>query len=593
MHRTHTCWELDKSFVWKTVTLAGWVQKRRDLGWMIFIDLRDRYWITQITLDPQRVDEAIMKAASEVTHERVIKIEWEVVARPDSMINSDMATGEVELVATTLEVLNRSKELPFMIVDDPSTSEEQRMKHRYIDLRRNPVLENIKLRARLNKFTRDRYTQEWFLEVQTPIFTVSSPEWSRDYLVPSRVNPGKFYALPQAPQQYKQLLMVGWVDKYFQIAPCFRDEDPRSDRAMCEFYQVDLEMSFVEQEDVMAVLQWYSLAVAKEFAPQKKRTFGDDFPRISYRDAMDYYGIDRPDLRFDMKIADLTETFSHSGFGVFKNSIADGGIVRAITLKWQSMTRKELDAVTDVAKRAWAWWLAYLIFEEEGIRSPILKFLSEKELADVAEKTGAVTWDIVFFGAWSYDLVCKVLHTVRIYLRDLYELVDKNELAFCFVVDFPFFEVDEETGEFEFGHNPFSRVVWGVEALESLPIHEIMTNQYDVVLNWYEIWWWSIRNHETEVLLKVFEKVWRDEQEVKERFGALYEAFQYGCPPHGGCAFGFDRFMMVLADEPNIRECYAFPKSWRAEDTMMWAPAVIDDAEQLKELSITVTEATD
>lgn len=589
MLRTHTCGALRKEHSWQQVTLAGRVDSLRDMWGLIFIALRDRYGVTQLSYNPSDDAGILSDLLSWLKNEYCIQVTGVVASRPDGQANDSMDTGEIEIQISSLEVLNTCKELPYAIVDEPATSESTRMKYRYLDLRRKPVLDNIKFKAKMMHFTRNWFADEGFLDVQTPIFTVSSPEWSRDYLIPSRVNPGKFYALPQSPQQYKQLLMIGGVDKYFQIAPCFRDEDPRADRAMCEFYQVDIEMSFVEQEDVLDLLKAYSLDVAKHMTPHKTLKFGDEFPRISYHDAMNQYGIDRPDLRFGMKIVDVSELVKDSEFGVFSWTIKDWGVVRAIKLEWQTMTRKEIDAVTKIAKQAGAWGLAYMIFEDGWVRSPIAKFFSASELTALQDALDAQEGDMIFFGAWTIALVCKVLHKVRMHCRDTYDLVDDNELAFCFVVDFPFFEYDESNDSRDFGHNPFSHVVWWQDALENQPIGEIMTNQYDVILNGFEIGGWSIRNRDPEVLVKAFEKVGYDESEVKVRFGTMYEAMQYGCPPHGGCAFGFDRLMMILADEHNIREVYAFPKSGKAEDVMMWAPSFVPQ-ELLEEANIVVAE---
>ena len=470
-----------------------------------------------------------------------------------------MATGAIELHVTSLEVLSKSKTLPYALIDEPATSEETRMKYRYLDLRRRKVLKNIEFRAKMNHFTRNRFTEQGFLEVQTPLFTVSSPEGARDYLIPSRVNPGQFYALPQAPQQYKQLLMMGGIDKYFQIAPCFRDEDPRADRAMCEFYQVDLEMTFVDQADVLKVLSEYALNVAKTMVPNK--IVESEIVHLTYQDAMDRYGCDKPDLRFGMEIVDLTSELTHTEFGVFKNAIANGGVVRAIKLEQQSMSRKELDELTEIAKRAGAGGLAYLIYETDEIKGPVAKFFSAEEMKVISDKLQAKSGDIIFFAADKRLRVCKVLDKIRLFLRGKYHLADDNKLAFCFVVDFPLYEYDEDKDSRDFGHNPFSHVVGGLDALDTDDLSTVKTNQYDMVLNGFELGSGSIRNYLPEVMVKVFEKVGLSEADVKNKFGAMYEAFQYGCPPHGGFAFGFDRFMMILLDEPNIRECYAFPKS--------------------------------
>lgn len=572
------------------------------MGGLTFLTLRDRYGVTQVSCDPTVIGEELAGIAASCRNEYVVKVEWAVIARPDTMINTDMSTWAIELIPSSIQIMSKAKELPFQIIDNPSTSEEQRMKYRYLDLRRKPVLDNMKFRSHMMHWTRNWFVEQWFLEVQTPIFTVSSPEWSRDYVIPSRVNPGKFYALPQSPQQYKQLLMMWGIDKYFQIAPCFRDEDPRSDRAMCEFYQIDLEMSFVEQEDVLQVLKSYTLEAIQALTPHKTLKYGQELPRLSYQQAMDEYGIDRPDLRFGMKIVDLTAAVADCEFWVFSTTIAGGGYVRAIRLEWQHMSRKEIDTLTAVAKQAGAGGIPYLfvddsdwsewvdLWDARAVRSPIAKFFSAEELKAIVDQMWASAGDMVFFAVGSFVSVCKVLDKLRTTLRDQYKLVDDNELALCFVIDFPFFEWDEqEDGSMksDFWHNPFSEVVGGKQSLEELPMGQIMTHQYDIICNGYEIGGGSIRNNDPEVLLAAFAKVGYDESDVKTKFGTMYEAFQYGCPPHGGCAFGFDRLMMILCDEPNIRETYAFPKSGRAEDAMMQAPSRLDD-EQLKELSIKV-----
>lgn len=518
-----------------------------------------------------------------------------------------MDTGEIEVLLETIEVLWKAKELPFSIVDDPKTSEETRFKHRYLDLRRRPVLDNVLYRARMNQFTRNRFADQWFIEVQTPLFTVSSPEWARDYLIPSRVNPGQFYALPQAPQQYKQLLMIGWVDKYFQIAPCFRDEDPRADRHSCEFYQIDVEMSFVEQDDVHAVAQGYiktlipTLSDKTIITPVERLPFlaeallpGSDplFPKIPYMIAMDLFWSDKPDLRFDCHLVDVTELFVHSEATFIATPLSQWAKFKAIRLEGQLPTRKELDAMTEVAKQAGAWWLPYLQLDAEGLRGSIAKFVDEATLGELSQKTGFTQGDTLVFVLGDAHSVAKVWNKLRMDCRDRFSLVDSKELSFAWIVQFPFFERDEDTGKVDFGHNPFSMVTWGVAALQAVIEQgadptQIMSEQYDMVCNGYEILSWSIRNHHPEVLVKAFEFVGKSEDDVKRKFWAMYEAFQYGCPPHGGFAFGFDRLLMILKDEPNIREIYAFPKSGRAEDVMMGAPSYVD-SEQLDELSLKV-----
>ncbi len=584
MYRTHTCGELSAKHAGQQITLAGWVNKIRNLGGMTFIDLRDRYGITQVVCDPEKVQQDL----SGIKSEFVLQITGEVIARPDDMINKEMKTGEIEINPTAIKILSKSKILPFPIVDDPNTSEENRFKHRFLDLRRRKVLRNVEFRTKMTKFTRDWFTDRDFLEVQTPIFTVSSPEWARDYLIPSRVNPGKFYALPQAPQQYKQLLMVGGIDKYFQIAPCFRDEDPRADRHSCEFYQIDCEMSFVDQEDVYKVVEGFMLDLVAKLVPHKKIV--TNFVKMKYVDAMDQYGTDKPDLRFGLKFVDFTEEMKNSDFSVFKTvANTEKGSIKAIRLPNKTLSRKESDEMVKVAQEAGAKGLAFINFTAEGPQSSIVKFFSEAELEMIKNKTESQEWDCVLFVADTYTTTIKALNKVRLALRDKYSLADDNELSFVWIEDFPMFEVDEKTGELEFAHNPFSFIKWWVEAFESKDPLELETTQYDMILNGFECLSGSIRNHNPEVLVKVFETVGLGEKEVKEKFGAMYEAFQYGAPPHGGFAFGFDRIMMILLDEDNIRECYAFPKSGRAEDVMMSAPSEIDP-KTIEELGIKIIE---
>jgi len=545
------------------------------MGGLTFLTLRDRYGVTQVQLSEP----------VELKPEYCIKITGAVTARPDGQTNTDMPTGEIELIADSVEILNTCKELPFPIRDEHGSSEEIRFKHRFLDLRRSPVLSKIKFRAKMNHFTRNRFVGEDFLEVQTPIFTVSSPEWARDYLIPSRLNPGKFYALPQAPQQYKQLLMVGWVDKYFQIAPCFRDEDPRADRHSCEFYQVDAEMSFVEQDDVFGVAEAYASQLVAELVPHKSITV--NFVQIPYAEAMELYGSDKPDLRFGMQLVDVTTLLNDWSINFMK----DKSCIKCIKLDaahTEEVSRKVVWWREDIAKQAWAWGLPWIKRWAE-LSGSIGKLVDEETKASLQEVTDASEGDILLFAIGSKVEVAKVLNKLRLHLRDAYNLADQNELAFCWITDFPFYELNESSGERDFWHNPFSHIIWWVEALQNNDFEDIQTNQYDMVLNGYEILSWSIRNHDPAVMVAAFEKLWMSESDVIERFGAMYEAFQYGAPPHGGFAFWFDRIMMILLDEPNIRECYAFPKSGKAEDTMMWAPAPLLDERVLDELGISVT----
>lgn len=581
MHRTHTCGELTSAHVWQTVTLSGWVNKHRELGGLTFIDLRDRYGVTQITVNPANVSPEIVAAAASLRPEYCIKVIGEVIARPDNMKNKNMTTGDVELIASSIEILTKAPDvLPFPVTDDTNASEENRFKHRYLDMRRKPVLDNMILRSQMNQFARKWFTDAGFLEIQTPIFTVSSPEWARDYLIPSRVNPGQFYALPQSPQQYKQLLMMGGIDKYFQIAPCFRDEDPRADRHSCEFYQFDVEMSFVEQEDIYKVVQWFVTDFVTNLTPNKKIKV--HFERIAYHTAIDTYGSDKPDLRFGMKFVEMTQDFANSGFSVFADTVKAGGTIKAMKID-RVLTRKEIDALTEIAKQAGAKWLAYITFTAEA-NGGIAKFFSEAELQSIQAKTGATTDNTVVFVADTYKVVTKSLDVVRRAIRDMFQLVDKDDLAFCFIEDFPFFE-ETDDGGLDFAHNPFSFVKWGMQSLTTLKPMELETTQYDLVCNGFEIMSGSIRNHDPEVMLKVFEMAGLGIEQIKNKFGAMYEAFQYSPPPHGGFAIGCDRFMMILKDEENIRECYAFPKSGRAQDLLMNAPGEVDE-KQLDELHI-------
>ncbi len=553
---------------------------------MTFFTLRDRYGVTQVNCDPQHVEASLWDIAASLKNEYVVKVSGHVLSRPDTMVNDAMATGAIEVIPSSIEILTKAKELPFQIVDDPKTSEEIRYRHRYLDLRRKKILDNITFRAQMNQFTRNWFSDKWFLEVQTPLFTVSSPEGARDYIIPSRVNPGKFYALPQAPQQYKQLLMIWWVDKYFQIAPCFRDEDPRADRHSCEFYQIDCEMSFVEQEDVFKVAEWYIHDLIATLVQNKTITV--DFRRLSHEDALDLYGSDKPDLRFGMEFTDVSAVCAKSTFGVFTDAVSTGQKVKALHVPGQTMSRKEFDEITDIAKRAGATGLPYLVWDAEWLKGSIAKFFDEDTAAALAAQLGAKAGDIVFFAAGQKSLVAKTLNVVRLFLRDKYNLADRNHLAFVWITDFPFYEMNDE-GKLDFAHNPFSHVTGGVQALENTDPLNLISEQYDMVCNGYEILSGSIRNHDAEVLVKAFEKVGKWEKEVKAKFWAMYEAFQYGAPPHGWFAFGFDRLLMILKDEDNIREIYAFPKSGRAEDVMMGAPSVLDDV-QLAEMHITTLD---
>lgn len=466
MHRTHTAGELKATHIGQTVTLSGWVANRRDHGGLIFIDLRDRYGITQTVYDPTENADA-HAVADTFRSEFVVKLTGTVRARPEGQTNPKISTGEIEVIITTAEVLSRSEVPPFEINEHTGASEEIRLKYRYLDMRRKSIFDKIAFRAEMNQFTRNWFTANGFMEVQTPIFTVSSPEGARDYLIPSRLHPGKFYALPQAPQQYKQLLMVGGVDKYFQIAPCFRDEDPRADRHSCEFYQIDCEMSFVDQEDVFMVAESFAKDLINGITPKKlvKMGAGETFQRFTHKEAVDLYGSDKPDIRFDMHFEDFTALFADSGFSLFARTVAEGGIVKAMKLEGKTLSRSEIDSLTEVAKSLGAGGLAYIIYEADGPKSPILKFFTGNELEALSQKLAPKVGDMIFFGAGEYKTTCKVLGGVRIACRDRFDLVDKNEIAFAWVTDFPMYE-QKDDGSYDFEHNPFSMPHGGLSAFE-------------------------------------------------------------------------------------------------------------------------------
>ena len=593
MHRTHTCNDLNKNHIWQEVTLSGWVSNRRDHGWIIFIDLRDRYGKTQIVFDPENKE--AWETADSFRSEFVIKATWIVRNRPEGQNNPNMATGEIEVVISKVELLAKSKTIPFEIDwHGELANEEIRYKHRYIDLRRPAALENVKFRSKFITYTRNWFTEHDFLDVQTPIFTVSSPEWARDFLIPSRLHPGKFYALPQAPQQYKQLLMVGWIDKYFQIAPCFRDEDPRADRHACEFYQIDCEMSFVEQQDIFHVVESYIFDVVK--ALSHKTIMENKFFSMSYTEAMETYGSDKPDLRYEMKLVDVLDIFAKSTNEIFSSIASDpkNNRIKAIkVVNWDNVFSKtQMKNFENFVRQYWAKGLGYFQMQEDGLKGPLNKFFTPEDLQEIIDRVELKVWDVVFFWAWEKDTVLSYMWKFRIHLANLLEelvwnFIPKDVLALSWITDFPFFEESEINGKIDFGHNPFSMPKGWISAFDNPNKLEVMSVQYDLACNGFEILSGSIRNHDVEALVKAFEMVGRSEEEVKEKFGAMYEAFQYWVPPHGGFAIGMDRFMMILKDEENIREVYAFPKSGKAQDMMMNAPANIDK-EQLDELHIEV-----
>ena len=579
--------------VGENITVAGWVHSRRDHGGLIFIDLRDHTGLVQLVINPDKKD--AFSLAESLRDEFVVRACGVVAERGEGLKNPNIASGDVEIVVDNLEILNRAETLPIQpFAEDNQAGEELRFKYRYLDLRRPKMQNMLKKRAEMYRRIHEYMDDRDFIEIQTPILANSSPEGARDFLIPSRLQEGKFYALPQAPQQFKQLLMVGGVPRYYQLAACFRDEDPRADRLYGEFYQLDLEMSFAENgEEVRTEVEPLMKQLATDFAGKKLLDLSDlavgdgsSIPRISYRDAMETYGSDKPDLRFGMELIELTDVFSETEFGVFKNAEC----VKAICVKnGASLSRKQIDNFTNIAKSEGAGGLAYITYQDGEAKSPIAKFLSEKELADVQQKTGAVEGDAVFFGADSRSVVNAVLGRLRNEFASHFNLKDPSVVAFAWIIDFPFYEWDERSKKLDFGHNPFSMPKGGLQALESAETDaeklSIVADQFDMVMNGYEICSGGVRNHNPAVLYKVFGLLGFSEAYVEEKFGAMLGAFKYGAPPHAGCAFGVDRILMELTDEQNVRETLAFPKNGSGVDVMMNSPSVVDPA-QLRELGL-------
>lgn len=571
------------------ITLQGWVQSRRDHGGLIFIDIRDHTGIAQLVIQPEAKES--FEIAEQLRDEFVISAKGVVKEREEHLKNPHIETGAIEVVIDDLTILNRAEPLPIQISGDAIAGEELRLKYRYLDLRRPKMQDMLKNRAAYYKVMRDYMEKNDFTEVTTPVLANSSPEGARDFLVPSRVHPGSFYALPQAPQQFKQLLMVGGVPRYYQIATCFRDEDPRADRLYGDFYQLDMEMAFVDDgEEVRSTVEPLIKYLVTDFAG--KQLVKADIPRISYQDAMEQYGSDKPDLRFDMKLIDLSEDLQATAFGVFKNTIINGGAVKAICVKGAAgLSRSKIDAFTDIAKSEGAGGLAYLTYENGEVKSPIAKFLSDDELAVIAKKTDAQDGDAVFFGADTRAVVNKVLGRLRSEFADHFELKDPNKVALAWIVDFPFYEWDDSNKKVDFGHNPFSMPRGGVSVLEAAKTDQeklaIVADQFDMVMNGYEICSGAVRNHNPDIMYRAFGALGYNDEYVEKKFGAMLNAFKYGAPPHAGCAFGLDRMFMVITGEHNIREVVAFPKNGSGVDVMMSSPSQIDEA-QLKELTLAI-----
>ena len=587
-YRTHNCNELRKDDLDKKISISGWINKKRDHGNLLFIDLRDNYGITQCIIDKENKN---FLELEKTQLETVIKINGKVVNRSNETINKDIQTGEIEVVINEFEILGTCKELPMPVFSDQEYAEEIRLKYRFLDLRRKKIHENIILRSKVISYIRNEMTKLGFLEFQTPILTSSSPEGARDFLVPSRLNPGKFYALPQAPQQFKQLIMVSGFDKYFQIAPCFRDEDARADRSPGEFYQLDLEMSFVEQEDVFNVVETLLVNTFKKFS--NKKLMYNKFPKISYKESMLKYGSDKPDLRNPLIISDITEIFTREdvSFEIFKKLVKAGSKVRCISTKdTKGKPRSFFDNIDKWAKEQGASGLAYFTFEKDNelsAKGPIGKFFSKEALTEIMKKTNSEVGDSIFMACGKQNDLEKITALARDKIaRDL-DLIDEDIFAFCWIVDYPMFEKDETTNKIEFSHNPFSMPQGNLSEKDFEQPLDILAYQYDIVCNGIELSSGAIRNHKPELMYRLFSIAGYNKEQVDEKFSGMINALSYGAPPHGGIAPGIDRIVMLLANEKNIREVTMFPMNQNAQDLMMKAPSEVSE-EQLKELSLVV-----
>ncbi|GGP70437.1 aspartate--tRNA ligase [Streptomyces melanogenes] len=576
-YRSHTCGELRASDVGTDVRLSGWLHNRRDLGGILFIDLRDHYGITQLVARPGTAGAEVLDKLSKET---VVRIDGKVVSRGAENVNADLPTGEVEIEVGEVEVLGAAGPLPFTINAEDGVNEERRLEYRFLDLRRERMHRNIMLRSAVISAMRHKMTALGFNEMATPILAATSPEGARDFVVPSRLNPGKFYALPQAPQQFKQLLMISGFDRYFQIAPCFRDEDARADRSPGEFYQLDIEMSFVEQEDIFQPVEKLMTELFEEFGGGRHVT--SPFPRIPFRESMLKYGNDKPDLRAKLELVDITDVFEGSEFKAFA-----GKHVRALPVPdVAGQSRKFFDGLGEYAVEHGAKGLAWIRVGEDGaFAGPIAKFLTEENVKVLTERLGLGAGHAVFFGAGEYDEVSKIMGAVRVEAAKRAGHFEEGVFRFCWIVDFPMYEKDEETGKIDFSHNPFSMPQGGLEALQTQDPLDVLGWQYDIVCNGIELSSGAIRNHEPEIMFKAFEVAGYDRETVEREFGGMLKAFRLGAPPHGGIAPGVDRIVMLLADEPNIRETIAFPLNGNAQDLMMGAPTELDET-RLRELNI-------
>ncbi|MFF8448693.1 aspartate--tRNA ligase [Streptomyces leeuwenhoekii] len=578
-YRSHTCGELRASDVGTDVRLSGWLHNRRDLGGILFIDLRDHYGITQLVARPGT---PAYEALDKISKESTVRVDGRVVSRGTENVNPDLPTGEIEVEVGEVELLGAAAPLPFTINTEDGVNEERRLEYRFLDLRRERMHRNIMLRTQVISAIRQKMSALGFNELATPILTATSPEGARDFVVPSRLHPGRFYALPQAPQQFKQLLMISGFDRYFQIAPCFRDEDARADRSPGEFYQLDVEMSFVEQEDVFQPIEKLMTELFTEFGGGREVT--SPFPRIPFREAMLKYGSDKPDLRAKLELVDITDIFEGSEFKAFA-----GKHVRALPVPdVAAQPRKFFDQLGDYAVSQGAKGLAWVrVGEDSTLTGPIAKFLTEDNVAELTKRLSLAPGHAVFFGAGEFDEVSKIMGAVRVEAARRAGHFEENVFRFCWIVDFPMYEKDEETGKIDFSHNPFSMPQGGMEALESQDPLDILAWQYDIVCNGVELSSGAIRNHEPDIMLKAFEIAGYDHETVEREFAGMLRAFRFGAPPHGGIAPGVDRIVMLLADEPNIRETIAFPLNGNAQDLMMGAPTELDES-RLKELHLTV-----
>ena len=581
LYRTHNCGELNIDHINKDVYISGWINKKRDHGGLLFVDLRDEYGITQCVINSENPK---FKLVENIKLESVIKISGKVVKRSDETVNNNLPTGEIEILSNDIEILNESEQIPFQVAIDDDAPEDLRLKYRYLDLRRDKKHKNIILRSKIINSIRQKMIDRGFLEIQTPILTASSPEGARDFLVPSRLNKGKFYALPQAPQIFKQLLMISNFDKYFQIAPCFRDEDARADRSPGEFYQLDFEMAFVDQNDIFKTIEPVLFEIFSEFS--KYSVSEPPFKIIKYKDSVSLYGTDKPDLRNPLIIKDVTDCFANSGFKIFEDNIKKGFVVKAIKAPGSSIKpRGWFDKLNDWARDNGQKGLGYIIFENNEFKGPIAKNLKEENLNSIKDLSNLENGDSIFFISDDENNANKFAAIARNQLCNELNLLEKNTFKFCWIVDFPMFELDPQSKKIDFSHNPFSMPQGGMESLNNKDPLDILAWQFDIVCNGVELSSGAIRNHKLDIMIKAFEIAGYSKEDLKNRFGSLFKAFRFGAPPHGGSAPGIDRIIMLLAEEENLREVVAFPMNQQAEDLMMGSPNIVSK-QSLSELGI-------